>query len=410
LSASPTSSTLQRLYRTKFALVAVVSSVTGIGLILLARWADAQPSAAWLRTWPMNEVGLGLFTTGLFGVLFHYVGYRDAEEEQLQRIRHVISGDLAARPDGLVTMLSSETRDCIVENCLRIQLGDAALARDLYTDLRAQIAGAGERRYDMDMSVALAPWPRGAASGKGAMFVATIRTEYRVAPVSPILRFACVSDLDEYRELPQDPTCTLVHYFQPVARARAPRRLRGGVRARRGHHQREDPPGAAHRAVRHAGARRDHRNRLGGSGPHGRHLVHLQGLAAAARASAAPRLPAPHEEPQGRVRLRRMRDPARQRRRLHRQQPATRTVAPAGVGTDAEHRAPLRRVDAAESRRGICMGAGTRGGISAGCRHGTTRGASAMGKRSAWLASVGARRDRIAAAPTTIARRRRTEI
>ena len=48
------------------------------------------------------------------------------------------------------------------------------------------------------------------------MFVATIRTEYRVVPVSPVLRFACVSDLNEYRELLQDPTCTLVHYFQPV--------------------------------------------------------------------------------------------------------------------------------------------------------------------------------------------------
>jgi hypothetical protein len=69
----------------------------------------------------------------------------------------------------------------------------------------------------MDLSVALAPWPEGPATGKGAMFVATIRTEYRVVPASPILRFACVSDLDEYRDLLQDPTCTLVHYFQPVA-------------------------------------------------------------------------------------------------------------------------------------------------------------------------------------------------
>lgn len=49
------------------------------------------------------------------------------------------------------------------------------------------------------------------------MFVVTIRTEYRVVPVGPVLRFACVSDLDEYRELLQDPTCTLAHYFQPVA-------------------------------------------------------------------------------------------------------------------------------------------------------------------------------------------------
>ena len=64
--------------------------------------------------------------------------------------------------------------------------------------------------------MALAPWPDGPSSGQGAMFVATIRTEYRIASASPVMRFACVSDIDEYRELLQDPSCTLVHWFQPV--------------------------------------------------------------------------------------------------------------------------------------------------------------------------------------------------
>jgi hypothetical protein len=140
------STPLLRLYRAKFALVAVVSSLVGIALITLAHWAAVDNGGAWLRTWPVNEVGLGLFTAGLFGVLFHYVGQRDAEEEQIQRIRHVIADDLAVRPDGLVTMVSSETRNRIVENCLRLELGDAALAHDLYTDLRDQFAHAGERR------------------------------------------------------------------------------------------------------------------------------------------------------------------------------------------------------------------------------------------------------------------------
>jgi hypothetical protein len=30
------------------------------------------------------------------------------------------------------------------------------------------------------------------------------------------MRFVCVSDLDEYRESLQDPSCTVVHYFQPI--------------------------------------------------------------------------------------------------------------------------------------------------------------------------------------------------
>ena len=76
---------------------------------------------AWLRTWPVTEIGLGLFTTGLF----RYVGQRDVDEERLRRISEVIAGDPAARPDGLVALVSPETRDRSVENYPRLQLGDA---------------------------------------------------------------------------------------------------------------------------------------------------------------------------------------------------------------------------------------------------------------------------------------------
>jgi hypothetical protein len=48
------------------------------------------------------------------------------------------------------------------------------------------------------------------------MFGASIRTEDRMRLVSPMLRFACVSDLDEYCDLLRDPACTVVHYFEPV--------------------------------------------------------------------------------------------------------------------------------------------------------------------------------------------------
>ena len=68
----------------------------------------------------------------------------------------------------------------------------------------------------MTLSVALAPWTDGAASGRGAMFVATIRTEYWLVPVSPVMRFTAVSDLDEYRESLQDASGTVAHYIQPV--------------------------------------------------------------------------------------------------------------------------------------------------------------------------------------------------
>ena len=59
---------------------------------------------------------------------------------------------LVGSPDGLVAMVPPETHDRIVENCPDRQPGDAALARDLYANLRAQLVRDPERQYDMDVS------------------------------------------------------------------------------------------------------------------------------------------------------------------------------------------------------------------------------------------------------------------
>src|SRR5438046_1220059 len=128
-------SPLQRLRQTKFTLLAVVSTFVGVVLIFLAHWAATSASGAWLTNWPVNAIGLGLFTTRLFGVLFQYVGQREAEEDNITRIRHVIADDFAAKPDGLVALVSEETRDRIIRNCLGIQIGDRELAEEVYNDL-----------------------------------------------------------------------------------------------------------------------------------------------------------------------------------------------------------------------------------------------------------------------------------
>jgi len=59
---------------------------------------------------------------------------------------------LVGSPDDLVAMVPPETYDHIVENCPDRQLGDAAIARDLYADLRAQLVRDPVRQYDMDVS------------------------------------------------------------------------------------------------------------------------------------------------------------------------------------------------------------------------------------------------------------------
>ena len=64
-------SPLQRLYKTKFALLAVVSAVLGMALLLVAHVAGPSGTSSWLTALPLAEVGGGLFTAGLFGVLFY---------------------------------------------------------------------------------------------------------------------------------------------------------------------------------------------------------------------------------------------------------------------------------------------------------------------------------------------------
>jgi hypothetical protein len=157
-------------------------------------------------------------------VLFQYLGQRDAEELATARLRKVLAeaapdirdavvDGFAFAPQALTDVASPATLDRVVENCLAIRLGDAELARETYADLREQIIRAKERWHDLTMSVALAPWSAGPVPQRGAMFVATVRYEYRVVPSSSVMRFSCVSDPEEYREQLHDPAISHVSYF-----------------------------------------------------------------------------------------------------------------------------------------------------------------------------------------------------
>ncbi|MFI1955906.1 hypothetical protein ACH437_29405 [Streptomyces xinghaiensis] len=220
-------SPLERLYQTKLALLATVATVVGIALMLLAHWASGNAAGTWLDNIPVMEVGSALFTTGLIAIFFEYIDQADAEVRANQRLRKVLSEEAPAirdavvdgfafAPESLTNVASKQTLDRIVENCLSIRLGDKELAADAYQDLRQQIIGARQRWEDAHVAVALTPWTKGPAEGRGAMFVATIRWEYRFVPSSPVLRFSCVSDLDSYRELSIDPSSTATWYFEPV--------------------------------------------------------------------------------------------------------------------------------------------------------------------------------------------------
>ncbi|MGJ5825988.1 hypothetical protein [Streptomyces ossamyceticus] len=218
------SSPLERLYKTKLALLSTIVTVVGIALMVIAHWASGSMAVGWLNALPVMDVGSALFTTGLIAIAFAYIDQTDGEKRANARLRKILVEEASAMrdavvdgfafaPDSLTNVASDKTLDRIVENTLGIRLGDKELAADAYRDLKEQIIGAKQRQEDAHVSVALTPWKNGPASGEGSMFVATISWESRVTPPNRILRFSCVSDKNLYRELSVDPASTVAWYF-----------------------------------------------------------------------------------------------------------------------------------------------------------------------------------------------------
>ncbi|MFB8776854.1 hypothetical protein [Streptomyces broussonetiae] len=222
------SNLLDQLYKTKLQLIAVLAVVGGIGLLILAHWSTSDAALGWLAAVPLSEIGSTLFGTGLLAVFFEYVDRKHGDERTDQRIRKAVRKEapvirdavldsFAFEPEALKGIASEETLDRIATNALALRLGDEALAHDVYTDVRNQVIRAPERWRDMNISVELTPWESGPATGHGSMFVATLRWEYRATPASSTMRFACVSDPAEYRDLLRDQATASAWYFDQSA-------------------------------------------------------------------------------------------------------------------------------------------------------------------------------------------------
>lgn len=219
---------LDQLYKTKLQLIAVLAVVGGIACLMVAPWSATSAAPSWLAILPISEFGHSLLGTGLLAIFFEYVDRKHGEERTDQRIREAVRQEAPAIRDAVLdsfafnaetlkNVVSDDTLDRITTNALGLRLGDADLARDVYTDLRNQVIHAPERRYDLDVSVSLSPSSVGPATGHGSMFVATIRWAYRSRPASDTIRIACVSDLEEYRASLRDPTVSGSWYFSPSA-------------------------------------------------------------------------------------------------------------------------------------------------------------------------------------------------
>jgi len=131
---------LQRLYRTKLLFLATVCTVAGIGLLLLARWAEKVPGWEWLRDLPIIDLGSALFTAGLIVIAFEYIDHEDGEVRAIHRLRQVLGEQAPAmrdavidgfafKPDDLTRVASPDTLDRIARNSLPADFAGAPAAR-----------------------------------------------------------------------------------------------------------------------------------------------------------------------------------------------------------------------------------------------------------------------------------------
>jgi hypothetical protein len=210
---------LHQLYKTKLRLAGLVTAMGGVGFLFVAKYVATESEWSWLASWPLSELGTTLLSAGVIAVIFEYYARKESEAIAAERfrmvirqeapaIRDVVLDSLAFNADTLKDVASPERLDQIATNAIGLRLEDEHLAHEVYTDLRDQVIQAPERWHDVDVSVTLSPWAKGPATGRGSMFVATIRWEYRVTPVSSAMRFACTGDHAEYREMLRDPAVT----------------------------------------------------------------------------------------------------------------------------------------------------------------------------------------------------------
>jgi hypothetical protein len=214
---------LQRLYKAKLQLLAVVLTVVGLALLFLAQWADRTSAMGWLTVIPVKDIGSGLFTLGLISILLDYVVGQDNERRQIERMksafgelttqmRDAVIAGFAVKSDDLARVTTPETLDQIIRNSLALRLGDQSFAEEIYDDIRNQAIRSAERWHDTRVSIKLSAPPIGGSSPSvrttsdpsPALFIVTARWEYTVIPKSLTRRFVCVSDPDEYRELAED--------------------------------------------------------------------------------------------------------------------------------------------------------------------------------------------------------------
>lgn len=216
---------LKRIYRLKTALLALLSFVTGVALLALARHVSSTESLAAFSLWPIGEIGGTLAAAGLFGIAWDFLDGRDREAREDERIRRLLAESAPAFRDAVVRGFAVGTDDLqrvatpvmldqLAVNALSLRLGDDQFAREIYSDVRDQAIRAPERWEDVEVDVRLSTAVERITLG-APVFEVLVTWEYNVVPSHPVARFACVSDRDEFYELTRDVPATSTWFMTP---------------------------------------------------------------------------------------------------------------------------------------------------------------------------------------------------
>ncbi|MEV0710413.1 hypothetical protein [Nocardia aurea] len=223
---------LHRLLRTKKILAGLVFVFVGIAFITAGQAIPTVRELGWLNALPWSELGGILFGAGLFSLWLDAYFERERGEADEQRLRRLLVEQAPAMKEAVIKGFAFENEDLrrvatpelldnIIGNSLSMRLGDEEFARELYADIRDQAVQSVERWYDAKISVRLS-MPSGSVEGTPQPSspggrVITVRQEYTTVPAGQVRRFTSVSDIEDYRELTQDPASTFVWYYNPTS-------------------------------------------------------------------------------------------------------------------------------------------------------------------------------------------------
>lgn len=216
---------LARIYRLKLIITGIVLALLGLLTSSLANWLDKTGVVDHLVVALVQGLSDVFLVTGAIGIATDFITGRAKDDANAERIRatvkelapdftHAVIKGFATSPADLKTVATPELLDSIASNALGLRLGDAEFAREIYDELIENVIRAPERWYDIDVRMRLSSIDERSTRGT-PRFAVTVTWEYTTIPSSPVQRFACTSDREEFHELVSDVPSTSTWFMTP---------------------------------------------------------------------------------------------------------------------------------------------------------------------------------------------------